>query len=267
MEHGFSIMAYFELILTLLVILSGLIYFADAVYLAKKRAVANITTMPKIIEYARSFFWVLFAVLIIRSFLYEGFRIPSGSLKPTLLVGDFIAVNKFTYGLRLPVLHTKIVKINEPKIGDIVVFRSVNDATIDLVKRIVAVPGDRISYINKVLYINGKEMPQKFVRNAQDQDEGSAGPWPVVEEDEQLNGIDHDIFVRPGVNISGDFENIVVPKDSFFAMGDNRDNSNDSRFWGFVPEQNIIGRAQYIIVSWDNQTHNFRFHRFFKSIV
>ena len=267
MEHGFSLMAYFELILTLLVIISGLIYFADAVYLAKKRAASDISKMPKIIEYARSFFWVLFVVLMIRSFLFEGFRIPSGSLKPTLLVGDFIAVNKFTYGLRLPVLHTKIVEMNEPKIGDIVVFRSVNDATLDLVKRIVAVPGDRISYINKVLYINGKEMPQKFVQNARDQNEGSEGSWPVMEEKETLNGIDHDIFVRPDMNISGDFENIVVPKDSFFGMGDNRDNSSDSRFWGFIPEQNIIGRAQYIVLSWDSQANMFRGHRFFKSIV
>lgn len=267
MEHGFSLMAYFELILTLLVIVSGLIYFADAVYLAKKRAAAHINTMPKIIEYARSFFWVLFIVLIIRSFLFEGFRIPSGSLKPTLLVGDFIAVNKFTYGLRLPVVHTKIISMNEPKVGDIVVFRSVTEASVDIVKRIVAVPGDRISYINKVLYINGKEMPQTFVKNAEDAAEDNSSTWTVTEKNEILNGIPHHIFLHPGINISGDFENILVPEHSYFGMGDNRDNSNDSRFWGFIPEQNIIGRAQYIVLSWDADTHRLRAHRFFMSIV
>ena len=267
MEHGFSLMAYFEEILTFLVIAAGLIYFADAVYLAKKREAEHIIKMPKIIEYARSFFWVLFVVLMIRSFLFEGYRIPSGSLKPTLLVGDFIAVNKFTYGFRLPVWHNKIINMNEPKIGDIVVFRSVTDANMDLVKRIVAVPGDTISYINKILYINGKAMPQTEVKNTQDHNEDSAASWVVTEKTEKLNGIDHDIFVRPDINLSGDFQNIVVPKDSFFGMGDNRDDSNDSRFWGFIPERNIIGRAQYIVLSWDCDNQTLRFNRFFKKVV
>jgi signal peptidase I len=267
MQPGFSLMAYFELILTLAVIFSGLVFLSDVMYFEKKRTTNQVTKVPKIIEYARSFFWVLFAVLCIRSFFFEGFRIPSGSLKPTLLVGDFIAVNKFTYGIRLPVLHTKIIKINEPQKGDIVVFRSVSDPNMDLVKRIIAVPGDRISYLNKILYINGKAMPQTFVADATDNNGNPDESWPVTEKSETLVGIKHDIFVRPNVNLSGDFQNILIPKDSFFAMGDNRDDSNDSRFWGFVPEANIIGRAQYILFSWNADQNTLRSHRFFKRII
>ncbi len=266
--HPFSLMNYFELILTLLVIFSGLIYLADVLYFAKKRTANHITKVPLVIEYSRSFFGVLLLVLILRSFLFEPFRIPSGSLKPTLKVGDFILVNKFYYGLRLPVLHTKFFAYHEPKIGDIVVFRSVTDPNnMDLIKRIVAVPGDRISYINKVLYVNGKPAEQTFIKQTQDQDEANIHTWVVMEKNENLNGIQHHIWERPDVNESGDFQNIVVPKDSYFGMGDNRDNSTDSRFWGFIPEANIIGKAQLILLSWDGDTDSFRWDRIGKSIV
>lgn len=267
MEPGFSLMNYFELILTLLVIISGVIYLADICYFAKRREEAHATKMPLLVEYSRSFFPILLIVLVIRSFWFEPFRIPSGSLKPTLKVGDFILVNKYTYGIRLPVLHTKIIALNEPKIGDIVVFRSTTNPNMDLVKRIVAVPGDKISYINKVLYINDRPMTQTPAGDGKDADEAHTQTWQVVEKVEELNGIKHHIWLRPDVNISGDFQNIVVPKDSFFAMGDNRDNSNDSRFWGFVPEKNIIGRAQYVLLSWDGEDDKLRWQRTGQKII
>ena len=267
MQHPFSLMNYFELILALLVIFSGLIYLADALYFAKKRAEKNITTMPKIIEYSRSFFPVLLVVLVLRSFLFEPFRIPSGSLKPTLQIGDFILVNKFAYGFRLPVTHTKIIAVGEPKVGDIVVFRSVTDPdNLDLIKRIVGVPGDRISYINKVLYVNDIPAEQIFVKQTSDGDNQSQS-WPVIEKTENLVGVKHEIWERPDLNESGDFHDIVVPANSYFAMGDNRDDSTDSRFWGFVPEQNIIGKAEWILLSWNGDKDNLRWDRIGQRIV
>lgn len=253
-------MEYFEPLLTFAVILSGIICLLDVTFLAKKRTAEN-AHMPWWVEYSRSFFPILLIVLVIRSFLYEPYRIPSGSLKPTLLVGDFIAVNKFDYGLRLPVSHTKFIKVGEPKVGDIVVFRAVNDPNMDLIKRIVGVPGDKISYINKVLYINGKAMQQTDAAHATDYSEDYSSSWPVLEKHENLTGKPHDIYVRPDINESGDFRDIEVPSGHYFAMGDNRDNSNDSRFWGFVPEENIIGKADMIWFSWDSQNNSIRWHR------
>lgn len=267
MEPGFSLMAYFEVTLTLLVIVSGIIYLLDILFWAKARAVNDVTTMPKIVEYARSFFPVLFIVLVIRSFGFELFRIPSGSLKPTLQVGDLILVNKYHYGFRLPVLHTKVIAMNEPKTGDIVVFRDVRNPDIDLIKRVVGVPGDRLSYINKVLYINGKPMTQTYVRDTTDHNEDNQASWTVNEKTENLSGIQHDIFVRPDLNESGDFQNIVVPPNSYFMMGDNRDDSADSRFWGFMPEANIIGKADYILLSWNSDDHKLRLSRSGEKIV
>lgn len=257
-------MSYFETVLTVAVLLSGLIYGLDLIFWAKKRG--KDMPMSKGIEYSRSFFPVLLIVLLIRSFLFEPYRIPSGSLKPTLLVGDLIVVNKFNYGFRLPVLHTKFLAVGEPQVGDIVVFRMPGNPHMDLIKRIVGVPGDRLSYINKVLYINGKAMPETFVAKGMDNN-GGADSWPVDIEREGLPNKTHDIYVRPDLNISGDFQNIVVPKGSYFAMGDNRDNSNDSRFWGFVPEDNLVGEAHRIVFSWDSDTHRPRWDRTFMKIV
>jgi signal peptidase I len=135
----------------------------------------------------------------------------------------------------------------------------------DLIKRIVAVPGDKISYINKVLYVNGKPMAQQTIGKAEDDDQGMK--WPVIEKSEDLNGVVHHIWVRPDVNISGDFQNITIPAGKYFAMGDNRDNSNDSRFWGFMPEENIIGKAEYVILSWDNNNNTIRWKRVGEKIV
>jgi len=238
----------FELILTLAVIFSGLIYLADAMILAKRRPAD--AKLPLLIEYSRSFFPILLIVLVLRSFLAEPFRIPSGSDKPTLLPGDFILVNKFDYGVRLPVLHTKIVKVGEPERGDIAVFRYPVDPSKDYIKRVIGVPGDRISYIDKTLYVNGKVMPQTAVGTAIDSDDVNGPRWPVQIKEEDFFGIKHKIYLRPDVPAQ-DFS-LTVPPGQYFMMGDNRDNSNDSRYWGFVPEQNLLGKAFLIWFSWDS---------------
>ena len=247
----------FELILTLAVIISGIIYLIDVLAFAKKRV--KDAKPPVVIEYARSFFPILLIVLILRSFLAEPFRIPSGSDKPTLLVGDFILVNKFDYGVRLPVLHTKIINIDEPQRGDIAVFRPPFDASVDYIKRIIGMPGDRISYINKTLYVNGKEIPQTLLGETTDSDNDGRPSWPVQIKEEDLLGIKHKIYVRPDVPAQ-DFS-VTVPAGHYFVLGDNRDDSNDSRYWGFVPEQNLVGKAIYIWFSWDNENTKVRWSR------
>lgn len=260
----------FELILFYIVLISGLIVLFDNLFLAKKRKLAfaeknkKLVTptemkVPIIIDYARSFFPILLIVFFIRSFLFEPFRIPSGSLEPTLLIGDFILVNKFDYGIRLPVAHKKIIEKSTPQRGDIIVFRWPPNPSIDFIKRVVGVPGDHISYINKVLYINGKEVPQIFQQKAVSLDENGVSQ-NVIEKQEDFFGIKHAIFQNPEAN-NGDFRDVVVPPGMYFAMGDNRDNSADSRFWGFVPEENIVGKAVLVWMSWDNLKHRVRWDR------
>ena len=258
------LMNYFETVLTCVVLFTGIIYGLDVLFWARKR-VAREGRMSKIVEYSRSFFPVLLIVLVIRSFLFEPYRIPSGSLKPTLLVGDLISVKKFSYGIRLPVTHTKIIKIGEPKVGDIVVFRMPGDPHMDLIKRIVGVPGDRLSYINKVLSINGVMMTQTAAGETRDNN-GGPESWPVLIKNEALTDRPHQIYVRPDLNLSGDFQNVLVPEGQYFAMGDNRDDSNDSRFWGFVPEANIVGKADRVVISWNSDTHRPRWNRSLKRI-
>lgn len=265
----------FELILFYVVVISGLISLFDIIFLAKKRQRAyeeSIKSLPNppelklpiIIEYARSFFPVLLLVFLLRGFVYEPFRIPTGSLEPTLSVGDFIAVNKFHYGIRLPVIHTKIYSINEPKRGDIVVFRWPPNESVDFIKRVIGVPGDKVSYIDKVLYINGEKLPQEYLKMTFDRDEGTHR-WEVQEKIEDLFGIKHSVYLNEN-RINQDFVDIVVPEGMYFMMGDNRDNSADSRVWGFVPEKNIIGKANYVWMSWDTINHTVRWNRIGKTI-
>lgn len=246
----------FELLLTLLVVVSGVIALLDMLILKRRRGAA--VEMPKYIEYSRSFFPVLFIVLIIRSFVVEPFRIPTGSLEPTLVPGDFIAADKFAYGLRLPVIHTEILKTGEPKLGDIVVFRWPVDTNIDFIKRVVGVPGDTISYVNKVLYINGVEQPQTNVGTATDSD-GKGSQWTVDVRSETLNGIKHLIYIRP--DFPAQNFTITVPPGHYFMMGDNRDNSEDSRYWGFVPEKDLLGKAFIVWFSWNGNKDSIRWSR------
>ena len=185
----------------------------------------------------------------------EPFRIPSGSLEPTLLVGDFLVVNKFAYGFRLPVLEKKVISMANPTTGDIAVFRWPPAPSYDYIKRVIGVPGDKVAYHNKVLTINGVEMKQQFVEYTTDESSGKA----VAKYRENLAGVEHDLFVRPDVP-AVDFE-VEVPKGHYFMMGDNRDNSNDGRYWGFVPEQNLVGKAFFIWMSWDMQHNGIGFDR------
>lgn len=259
---------HFELILFLLVLISGVISLIDKVWFEKKRATKAINQgktlkLPTIIEYSRSFFPVLLLVFLLRSFVAEPYRIPSGSLKPTLSIGDFIVVNKFAYGIRLPILHTKILSIKEPKHGDLVVFRFPPEPTIDYIKRIIGLPGDHVEYKDKVLYLNGKEMSQKFLQYTIDSEPGF-GTWKVEERKENFEGIKHHIYIRPDV-VNSDFE-LTVPEGKYFVMGDNRDNSSDSRYWGFVPEENLIGQAFCVILSWDDESDSVRWSRIGKMV-
>lgn len=253
----------FELILFYATVISGVIALIDLIFFARKRK-AKKTKMHIIVDYARSFFPILLVVFLVRSFIYEPFRIPSGSLKPTLEVGDFILVNKFDYGVRLPITHKKIVENSEPQRGDIIVFRWPPDPSVDFIKRVIGLPGDHISYINKVLYVNGKEMPQTYVKDAVDHDE-TGTTWNVVQKQEDLSGIKHNIYQIPDRS-SEDFKDVVVPKDMYFVMGDNRDDSADSRFFGFMPEQNIIGKASIVWMSWNSDKYQPRWSRIGKQI-
>jgi signal peptidase I len=211
---------------------------------------------PVIVEYARSFFPVILAVLLLRSFLVEPFRIPSGSMMPTLLVGDFILVNKFAYGLRWPVLNAKFLDLGEPQRGDVVVFRFPQDQSIDYIKRVVGVPGDQVYYRNKTLYVNGE--PAEQVPLPPYVGEGSGrGHTGAVRAVEELDGVEHQILINPrsrdlppGCRVLADGP-VTVPEGAYFVMGDNRDNSNDSRCWGFVPEGNLVGKAFAIWMHWD----------------
>jgi signal peptidase I len=251
----------FPLILLAAVVITGLIWLVDILFFARKRKTDK---LPVVVEYAKSFFPILLLVFVIRSFLVEPFRIPSGSLEPTLLAGDFIIVNKFHYGLRWPLVNTKIIPISNPKTGDIVVFHWPPNPTIDYIKRVIGVPGDHISYINKILYINNKPIPQKEVATTTEVDE-MGNQWKVVEMEEDLLGVKHNIYIRPEA-ASTDLYDIVVPDGKYFVMGDNRDDSQDSRYWGFVPNNNLVGNAIAVWLSWNGTKHNIRWDRIGKLI-
>jgi signal peptidase I len=265
----------FELILFYAVVVCGVIDLFDRLFLAKKRKLAYEAKnqgaaqpaemkLPIIIEYAKSFFPILLVVFLLRSFLYEPFRIPTSSLEPTLLVGDFILVNKYDYGVRLPVLHDKIIKNNEPQRGDIIVFRWPPNPSVDFIKRVIGVPGDHISYIDKVLSVNGQKVPQDLVNFTSRIDE-EGQQQEVALKEENLLGVKHTIYQNKN-QPSEDFTDIVVPKGMYFVMGDNRDDSADSRFWGFVPEANIVGKAVAIWMSWDKSDYKVRWNRLIKPI-
>lgn len=248
----------FELILFYATVVTGLVALFDIVFLAKKRKNAK-KEMSMVVDYSRSFFPVLLIVFILRSFLFEPFRIPSGSLEPTLLVGDFILVNKFDYGVRIPVIHKKVVAYNEPKRGDIMVFRWPPNQGYDFIKRVIGLPGDTVSYINKQLYINNVKVPLTNLEKKMVADE--VGDETLMQEKiENLPGMTHDIYVNPKRE-SANYFNLVVPAGMYFVMGDNRDDSADSRFWGFVPEKNIVGKAVLVWMSWDGQSNRIRWER------
>ena len=252
----------FPTVMVLLVVASGLIWALDVFVLARRRRSSlpdvgeeeggeearGPKPVPKIVEYARSFFPVFLIVLLLRSFLVEPFRIPSGSMMPTLLVGDFILVNKFVYGIRLPVSDKKIVAVSQPERGDVVVFRYPLDPSTPFIKRVVGLPGDRIAYYNKVLYINGQQADQRPIDTYTGHGAGANMTGALLKQ-ETLGSITHPILVQIGYpSIDG---KLVVPEGHYFVLGDNRDNSRDSRYWGTVPEELLIGKAFTIWMNWD----------------
>lgn len=291
-----SILGNFALILFVLTVVTGVIWFLDVFYLAKQRRAranaalaeydarnaklaaegikpdtngraaleAGILRQPTWIEYSGSFFPVIALVFFLRSFLYEPFKIPSSSMLPTLLVGDLILVNKYTYGIRLPVINKKIIDINDPKRGDVMVFKYPEDPSLDYIKRVIGVPGDKITYKNKRLTINGQALSYAPLPDYLDEDRLTYSNQFV----EKMNGMEHRILNDNGAPVftsnernfpgnelckfnGGDFA-CTVPPGSYFMMGDNRDNSLDSRYWGFVPDQNIVGKAFFIWMNFSN---------------
>lgn len=267
---------FYSILLTLVCIAAGLIWWYDAKVNKPKReariaaeeqrlqqqldAEARERLAPQggLAEFAQSVFPILLIILLLRSFVYEPFRIPSASMMPTMLAGDFILVEKYSYSLRDPIWRTELVNLGKPERGDIAVFKYPPDESFDYIKRVVGLPGDRIIYQNKTLYIQpacadtaAQCPPLEMIRKtAQQQNEVYfSGSTPLLRFTEQLGESSHEILVNPAsANLSGEW---VVPAGHYFMMGDNRDNSEDSRFWGFVPEQNLVGRASFIWMSFE----------------
>lgn len=245
----------FAAVLLICIVVSGLMALAHKLHFSKQDPNA---LSSKIFEQGRSFFPIFVLVFSLRSFLVEPFRIPSSSLEPTLLVGDFVLVNKFAYGIRLPVIDQKIIPISSPKRGDVVVFSWPPNDTFDYIKRVIGIPGDKISYHNKKLTINSLEAKQAFLDSTSFLNE--RGELQDVDKiKETLGKVKHDIYVEPTVP-AFDFD-ITVPDGHYFVMGDNRDNSSDSRYWGFVPDKNLRGRAFLIWMSWNGLKSTVRWPR------
>lgn len=263
----------FAAILVIAAFVTGTIWLWDKLILARQRAKTldlggsvsdidksnKIGRLPWYVDFSRSFFPVILAVLVLRSFVVEPFRIPSGSMEPTLFPGDFILVNKFSYGLRLPVTNDKILDLGEPARGDVTVFRYPEDPAVAFIKRIVGLPGDELEYRNKQLFINGEPVPLEPVPSGSEDDKaGHKQMW------EKLGDIQHRIFVTQGR--SSFTSKHIVPEGQYFVLGDNRDNSRDSRYWGFLPEENLIGKAFLIWMNSDCVTFNGHCNRIGRTI-
>ena len=259
----------FALFLLILLVVTGGVWALDLALLRNRRA--HDAKQPWWVEYSISFFPVILIVFLLRSFLVEPFKIPSSSMVPTLLVGDFILVNKYTYGIRLPVVNRKIVELGRPDRGDVMVFRFPEDPSLDYIKRVIGVPGDRVEYRNKRLSINGKPLPLRQVDDYLSKERMQFSRRYI----ETVNGAGHEILLDDDApaalmparafphagncNYNSSGLACTVPPGHYFVMGDNRDNSSDSRVWGFVPDENIVGKAFFI---WLNLNELGRFGSF-----
>lgn len=268
----------FSLILVIVTLVTGVVWVLEKLVFAKKRQqkeadveaqtngldaalVEKVKTQPWWIENSVSIFPVIAAVLVLRSFIYEPFQIPSGSMMPTLLVGDFILVEKYAYGLKDPVWRTQLVETGQPERGDIVVFKYPPQPNIDYIKRVVGLPGDTVRYNSKkeiCIQSAGDSTCQPVKLANVEESQFIQNGIPLIQLDEKLGEVGHQILVNPlrrdrvelyqprnGVN------EWVVPQGQYFVMGDNRDNSADSRYWGFVPEANLVGKAVAIWISFE----------------
>tara|TARA_B110000444_G_scaffold260319_1_gene306819 strand:- start:2203 stop:2946 length:744 start_codon:yes stop_codon:yes gene_type:complete len=231
----------FPLVLTILVLISGIFLLVSKLNRGKQPQI-----LLKFSDYLGSFFPVLLFVFVLRSFIFEPFQIPSGSMIPTLKIGDYILVNKFSYGLRFPVTRFKFFDLGYPERGDVMVFTPPHDKRY-FIKRVLGLPGDKLTIKNNTLYINGKQMDYAFLsEDAEDKN--------YILENENLDGVKHLIRKRKIPTNLGKNYSIVVPSGHYFMVGDNRDNSSDSRVWGPVPEANIVGKAFLIWMSWSSFT-------------
>ncbi len=245
----------FAAVLLLAAVITGLLWLYDAKWARKRRTAGE--PEPVVVDMARAFFPVIVVVFLIRSFWVEPFKIPSGSMKPTLLVGDFILVNKYTYGIRIPVINRKVIPIDDVKRGDVVVFRYPADPSVDYIKRVVGIPGDKVVYRNKRLTINGEPVPAQGAGFYTDAELNYLRLPTFIE---KLGDHNHQMMIvpaQPPVDLAqvrqfadrknceynDDGFSCVVPAGRYFMMGDNRDQSSDSRYWGFVPDDHIKGRA------------------------
>lgn len=285
-----AILGNFALILFVLTVTTGIIWFMDVFHFAKQRRAradaalaefdsrhaklkaegirtdesgrakleAELLKQPTWIEYSGSFFPVIALVFLLRSFLYEPFKIPSSSMVPTLVIGDLILVNKFTYGIRLPIINKKIVDINDPQRGDVMVFKYPKDPSLDYIKRVIGVPGDKVVYRNKRLTINGKEASYQPLPDYLDEEHLTYSKQYL----ESVGGMSHKILnderapayiqnpdpfpQHEQCSYNAEGFTCTVPSGHYFMMGDNRDNSLDSRYWGFVADKNIVGKAFFV---------------------
>jgi signal peptidase I len=291
-----ALLGNFALILFILTVATGIIWCLDVFYLSRQRRAradaalaefdarnarlaadgvaqdtsgrsalaARIMRQPTWIEYSGSFFPVIALVFVLRSFLFEPFKIPSSSMVPTLQIGDLILVNKFTYGIRLPIVNKKVIEINQPQRGDVMVFKYPRDTSLDYIKRVVGVPGDKVVYRNKKLTLNGKELSYQALPDYLDEEHLSYSR----QFQETINSVSHRILnddrapayvpnpddfpQRDLCNYNSEGFSCTVPPGHYFMMGDNRDNSLDSRYWGFVPDQYIVGKAFFVWMNLGN---------------
>lgn len=246
----------FALILFILLLVSAAIWAVDSLLLKPKRSPE--AKEPWWVEYGSGFFPVILIVFVLRSFIVEPFKIPSGSMIPTLLVGDFILVNKYTYGIRLPIINKKVIDLNQPQRGDVMVFRYPEDPSLDYIKRVVGIPGDKVAYQNKRLTINGQPVkldklqdylhPERLYYSKQYVEKLGETEHRILNDDDAPSFINDAVLFPYRENCLYNNAGVIctVPPGHYFMVGDNRDNSRDSRVWGFVPEENIVGKAFFI---------------------